>query len=342
MKKIALCILALGAFVFSNAQVSVGLTGTCVNSSDEIEFTWDSNINCASEPSLAGRASLGFHSGTSNFGGVVVNWDALGAAVGTNDGVGNFTWTVNPATYYGIDIDSLDNIQFVLNIGPDNPLGPFDEVGRDTVPGGFGCLDLLVTIADLPTCGAPPACSSATAPTGLSSTVGATQVSLNWTPITSSVACQVKGTRITPAGPSPSVNIFGSEVSSTNVPVSAAGAGTTWEWQARCACSVTPLDVTAFSAVDVFVIPGARMENQAKANIYPNPASDRMVMEFDAEKEAVSTFRVMDLAGRNIMIANKNVIEGFNQISFDVSNLESGVYFIQNETMSNAVTFTVE
>lgn len=342
MRKIALLFLAMGAFVMADAQISTGLNGTCRNASDEIEFTWDSGIQCASEPSLSGRATLGYHSGTENFGGVIVNWDDAGATAATNDGSGNFTWTVDPSTYYGMDIDMIGNIQFVMNIGPDDPTNAFGEVGRDTTPGGFGCLDLLVTIADLPTCGAPPACSSATAPDGLSASVGATQVALSWNPVPSSVACQLKGTRITPPGPSPSVNLIGFEVAGTNVPVSAAGAGTTWEYEVRCACSISPVDATPFSAPGTFSVPSARTAAPATAKLYPNPASDRMVMEFEADADAVSTYRVMDLTGRTMMISNQTVVKGFNQLTFDVSSLESGVYFIQNEGMADAISFTVE
>ena len=56
-----------------------------------------------------------------------------------------------------------------------------------------------------------------------------------------------------------------------DVPYAAAGAGTTWQWQVRCACSISPIDATPFSAPDTFSTPLLRTGSTDFASVYPNP-----------------------------------------------------------------------
>ena len=67
---------------------------------------------------------------------------------------------------------------------------------------------------------------------------GISHVNLNWDPVSGSVACQVQGTRLIPAGPTRAVVLTGCDVSTTSVPYALVGPGTTWEWKVRCACSI--------------------------------------------------------------------------------------------------------
>jgi hypothetical protein len=174
-------------------------------------------------------------------------------------------------------------------------------------------------------------CNSANLPTNQMSTVEAVRVRLNWDPIPGAVACQVGGQRL-PAGPSPSVNLLSGDISTTNVPFSAAGAGTTWTWRVRCACSVTPLDVSAFTAFgDTFSIPLAREAAlvDMDASLYPNPASERVTLEFSMDASGESVVEVLDMTGRSLLLRNTGVVEGVNRLSLDLSGMEPGVYFVR-------------
>ena len=106
-------------------------------------------------------------------------------------------------------------------------------------------------------------CDASTPPAGLNSNVTASTVQLSWNPISASVACQIAATRTVPPGPSPSVNLIGSEVSGSNVPIAVLGAGTTWEWRVRCACSIPPdpIVATGFSAANTFSTPSPKVED---------------------------------------------------------------------------------
>ena len=62
-------------------------------------------------------------------------------------------------------------------------------------------------------------------------------------------------------------------------------------------------------------------------NIYPNPVNDKLYIETEVEIEEVSIF---DVYGRN---QNLRISETQKlRISVDVTNLNSGVYFIQIKT----------
>lgn len=170
------------------------------------------------------------------------------------------------------------------------------------------------------------ACSSATPPSGLSSSLTATKVNLSWNPVPGSVACQIGAQRITPAGPSPSQNLFGPEVSGTSVPFTLLGNGTTWRYRVRCACSVSPIDATAFSDWDTFAVPVAR-EGQVlelpELTVLPNPATDFAVVETGFGLEELL---VTDALGRVVRSVPASGWDGQTRIA--VGDLPSGLYTV--------------
>ena len=140
-----------------------------------------------------------------------------------------------------------DDDVFVLSNWEFGPLNVFDTVltnAAAAVP--YPIFDPFTT------------CSTTSAPTNLVTTPLSNRFQLSWDPIPFSVACQVKGSRISPPGPNPTVNIVGAEPTSTLVPYAVAGAGTTWNWQVRCACSISPISATPFSTFGNFTVPTLR------------------------------------------------------------------------------------
>ena len=177
-----------------------------------------------------------------------------------------------------------------------------------------------------------PVCSSANPPTNQAHVNEATRVKLTWDPQPGAVACQVKGKRVTPPGPTPSVNILGAVINTTNVPYAAAGAGTEWAWQVRCACVISPLDVSAFTGLDdTFSIPVAREADlvNLEMDLFPNPASQLMTLQVQADETAEYNVIITDLIGRVSESRRVNLVEGFNTIQFNVEGYAEGVYFLQ-------------
>ncbi|MFT7588339.1 MAG: hypothetical protein ACI959_000546 [Limisphaerales bacterium] len=248
--------------------------------------------------------------------------------------IGDICGSLNAAGIFGPgDVNGLNDV-FALTIvlgGAESFEALANTIDLEINPlitGGTPCVgndEICYTISS-PLCytltsgGAP--CT--TAPTGLSSVNGGSSVALSWNAVSTSVACQVKGTRTVPPGPSPSVNILGVEPTGTNVPYAVAGAGTTWTWKTRCACSITPLIATPFSVDGTFTIPSPREAQDFTMNMYPNPATDYVRVSWDNAVE-VNSVEVIDLMGRVITTATPN-----GQVAvLDVSDVAEGAYLVR-------------
>jgi hypothetical protein len=147
MKKIYLslftfCCLSIGTTAQNNAAISA-----CLNGSD-VSISFDNALNCAAAPgSFSGMASIGFHSGADSWS-TIIAWDDATAVQATNDGSDVFTFTMDPATYYGV---AASTVHFVYNMGPTDPAGPWASEGKDD-DGAGGCADFLVDVASLTPC----------------------------------------------------------------------------------------------------------------------------------------------------------------------------------------------
>ncbi|MBI1192306.1 MAG: T9SS type A sorting domain-containing protein [Bacteroidetes bacterium] len=188
--------------------------------------------------------------------------------------------------------------------------------------------------------------NSLAAPTSQSHTVLSNRIQLNWVPTAGAVACNVQGQRL-PTGPSPSVNVTTSPFNTTNVPFAVAGAGTTWTWRVRCACSITPLVVSAFTTFgDTFSIPVAREGEivSIETTVFPNPASDMAIVSFNAQNAGMATFNVVDMTGKLVASKQADVIIGANAVDFNVADLTAGVYMIEilQGQVSETVSLIVE
>ena len=77
---------------------------------------------------------------------------------------------------------------------------------------------------------------------------------------------------------------------------------------------------------------------------YPNPTSDNVNIEFNANGVAKYTVRLLDLSGRELRVQAGESMEGLNKTSFNVSDLSSGIYLIVMDHDNNRKTLrlTVE
>jgi len=133
--------------------------GSCVDRNfGLVRVAFDNSLNCPEADTaniLAGASALGFHSGINNWSSTVA-WDSEGAKQAVNDGNGVFSVVINPATYYGVPMDSISTINMVMNNGVMNPGGAWDVTARDDRNGGFGgnepCSDLIFHLTEAPSC----------------------------------------------------------------------------------------------------------------------------------------------------------------------------------------------
>ncbi|MFT7588870.1 MAG: lysyl endopeptidase [Limisphaerales bacterium] len=176
----------------------------------------------------------------------------------------------------------------------------------------------------------PAGCTSATAPTGITHTDGASSVTLQWTAVSGSVGCRIKGQRISPPSTSsPTLNILGFEVNSTVVPYSAVGAGTTWTWQVQCACSLSPIDASPYSIIDTFSVGSLRTgEEIQRAELFPNPADASVNLEYVTLENTQLEIRVVNVLGETVLVSSQAVGTGSNMIQINTASLPSGNYIV--------------
>jgi hypothetical protein len=62
---------------------------------------------------------------------------------------------------------------------------------------------------------------------------------------------------------------------------------------------------------------------------YPNPATDRLTVRFRAVQEAAERVEVLDLTGRIVQVQSVQAIEGLNEVTLDLANQPTGVYFVK-------------
>ncbi|MDD3045422.1 MAG: T9SS type A sorting domain-containing protein, partial [Candidatus Delongbacteria bacterium] len=64
------------------------------------------------------------------------------------------------------------------------------------------------------------------------------------------------------------------------------------------------------------------------AQNYPNPFNPATTINFNLAKDAKVSLVVYDVMGRKVAdLVNKNMVTGSHKVSFDASNLVSGVYY---------------
>ncbi len=81
------------------------------------------------------------------------------------------------------------------------------------------------------------------------------------------------------------------------------------------------------------------IELSKRFNIYPNPATDILSVEFITSAEAC-TFVIYDVQGRQIRSIEKE--ESLGYLTIDVSDLESGSYIIYSPQLGDRKQFVVK
>lgn len=134
-------------------KTSLSVLGCKDTTNGLVQVSFDYGQNCPEAgKALSLEDQLGFHSGANDWS-VIVAWDSASAVPLTNNGLDTFSVIIRPEAYYGIALDSLENIVFVANNGINSPSAPWDNAGRgDAVNPAEDCADLVLFIDELPGC----------------------------------------------------------------------------------------------------------------------------------------------------------------------------------------------
>lgn len=63
--------------------------------------------------------------------------------------------------------------------------------------------------------------------------------------------------------------------------------------------------------------------------MYPNPATEQLVLEVPMENDADVQVAILDVAGKVTLQQHRTLAKGDNQMTLDVSRLPNGIYFVQ-------------
>jgi hypothetical protein len=94
-------------------------------------------------------------------------------------------------------------------------------------------------------------------------------------------------------------------------------------------CTVT--DANGCQASKTIVITGIneRSAEEASFNMLPNPATNKVTIEYTADKAVPATVRLVSINGQEVYSENFAQAKGKNIQNIDISGLAKGVYFLQ-------------
>ncbi len=63
--------------------------------------------------------------------------------------------------------------------------------------------------------------------------------------------------------------------------------------------------------------------------VYPNPANDKVTIEYSSEQTGTYTLQLSDLKGRILQKNYRNNLKGITKITFDLSAYSKGIYVLE-------------
>ena len=73
------------------------------------------------------------------------------------------------------------------------------------------------------------------------------------------------------------------------------------------------------------------IQNNTSLDIYPNPTNHKTSIYFDIEKSGMVIVNIMDMLGREIYNSQSNFSKGNHEMTLDVDNYDSGIYYINTK-----------
>ncbi len=100
--------------------------------------------------------------------------------------------------------------------------------------------------------------------------------------------------------------------------------------------NITELQTTGFSWVGVDELFG-----DSEVSIYPNPANNKLNVEFEANESTNVEISILDISGRIIYKQDYDVTIGHNNTKLDVSDISDGVYFLNISQGNSSLRYKV-
>jgi hypothetical protein len=240
----------------------------------------------------------------------------------------SYSWTTSVP---GIEIQSIapDGLSIVVNF-----TGDFTGAGNICVTATNNC---GVSSQRCYTVSARPATPALTGTTSVCKSQAAVPYSFPAVPTATSYTWSVTGGGvISPAGTSATVNYTTATSSSAIVRVNAINS---------CGASQPG---TVIVNVNLFCRTAADKAKQmlnGELNVYPNPTSGTVKIEFSTESKASVVLAITDVSGKIVMKEIISASEGYNSKVLELGNLAKGIYMLSlrsDESISQTIRVVVE
>jgi len=234
--------------------------------------------------------------------------------------------TINVTVVYtsaGIGLPAITPVNYNVPVAT-VPAGTY-TVNVDYTAGGN--LEISTWTITVDPCTTTP-CSQA--PSGLTSNANPNgSVALAWLPVSGSIACRIRGRLSGAIAWATTSPVFGVEPTSYIIPNAVLTDGATYDWQVQCACSLSPISITGWSATANFTAPTLRQAAASALQVFPNPATDWLQV---ASAPANEPFEIIDILGRSV---ERGMING----PIGVQNLPTGWYTLRIGEHTTSVPF---
>jgi hypothetical protein len=162
------------------------------------------------------------------------------------------------------------------------------------------------------------------APTGLTANMSVTGGMLTWNAVTGAQAYNVRYRNTNGA------SYITATTTNTFLQIGNLTPGTAYEWQVQAVCASSSTGVTTLSPWS----PPSFFTTLLMLSVYPNPASDRVTVSFNAEESAVSVIVLRDMFGKTVYSTERAMAKGINEWNIDLSGIKDGWYSLTVSTGS--------
>lgn len=117
----------------------------------------------------------------------------------------------------------------------------------------------------------------------------------------------------------------------TNTNITSLQANTTYQYQLRTKCSVSPLTWSNYSSIQTFTTP-LRLgedETQITTDVYPNPSTGVFTVNINSTQTSNATVDIFSIDGKLLQTQNAMVESGANALQVNGSNWSAGVYLLK-------------
>ena len=71
-----------------------------------------------------------------------------------------------------------------------------------------------------------------------------------------------------------------------------------------------------------------QMVSVDKLKVFPNPATEFLIIELETEYEGDATIQILDMTSREVLRLDKNISKDINTFQMDVNNIRDGIYMV--------------